>query len=81
MFPDAEQLKMPGPGVSSAVIQVAPRTEETARSDATLYKKPLLRKTRPLELFLVVHYVSPRSEISAFGFLFTVSVSLTICGL
>jgi len=81
MIPDAGQLKMPGPGVSSAVIQMAQRTVEATRSDATLYKKPLLRKPWPLEHFLVVHYVSPRSEFSAFGFIFRVSVSLTVCGL
>jgi len=81
MFPDAQQFKMPGPGVSSAVIQMAQRMEGTTRSDATLYKKPLLRKPWPLEFFLVVRYVSPGSEVSAFGFMFRVNVSLTICGL
>jgi len=53
---------MPAPGLASTVIQMAQRTEKATRSDVTLYKTPLLRKPWPLELFLVVHYIYPRSE-------------------
>jgi hypothetical protein len=61
MFPDAQQLQMPAPGVSPTVNQLTQRTEEATRSDATLYKTPLLRKPWPLEFFFVPHYISPRS--------------------
>jgi hypothetical protein len=81
MFPDAQQLKMSAPGVASTVIQLAQRTKEVTRSYATLYTTPLLQKPWPLKFFLVVRYISLGSEISAFGFILRVNVSVTICGL
>jgi len=81
MFPDAQQLQVPALGVASTVIQMAQRTEKATGSDATLYKTPLLRNPWPLEFFLVVHYISARSEVSAFDFISRVNVSLTICEL
>jgi hypothetical protein len=80
-YGSAQQSQMPVPGGSPTVNHLTKRTEEETESDATQYKTPLLRKPWPLEFFLVVHFISPRSEVSTFCFIFRVNVSLTICGL